>query len=93
MCTVSSVYATRPPSIDPTLEQHMSREDRVHLANLRCVNHTSLPTYRHRIGLASDANCAFCQNIDGTPEHALLHCPALQSHRDTDHIQAALEHP
>ena len=38
-----------------------------------------------------DANCPRCDAIEGTAEHVLLHCPALQTHRDSDHIHA-LEH-
>ena len=87
----NTLLGTRPPPIDPTLEQHLPREDRVHLARLRCGHHTSLPKYRHRIGLAPDSRCDYCQAAEGSLEHVLLHCPALQPHRDAHHIQA-LEH-
>ena len=41
--------------------------------------------------LAPDANCPRCDAVEGTAEHVLLHCPALQIHRDSHHIHS-LEH-
>ena len=80
-----------PPPLITTREQHLPREDRVHLARLRCGHHTAIPTYTHRIGLAPASSCPHCNNAEGTVEHFLLHCPTLQAHRDTHHIHA-LEH-
>ena len=81
-----------PPPLANTLhEQRLPREDRVHLARLRCGHHTSIPTYMHRIGRAPTPTCVHCNSAVGTVEHVLLHCPALQIHRDRHHIHA-LEH-
>ena len=86
----NTILGAPPPIID-TREQHLPREDRVHLARLRCGHHTSIPTYMHRIGRASTPTCVHCNSAVGTVEHVLLHCPALQLHRDRHHIHA-LEH-
>ena len=45
----------------------------------------------HRIERAPDANCPRFDAVDGTAEHVLLHSPALQTHRDSHHLNA-LEH-
>jgi len=76
----NSLLGTRPPPIDPALEQHLPCT-----APLWPPHITS---HRHRIGFSPDASCAVCQNAEGTVEHVLLHCSALQSHRDAHHIQA-----
>ena len=86
----NSILGAPPPLIN-THEQHLPREDQVHLARLRCGHHTSIPTYTHRIGLAPDSTCPHCDTAEGTVEHVLLHCPALQVHRDSHDIHA-LEH-
>ena len=87
----NTLLGAPPPITNTAREQHLPREDRVHLSRLRCGHHTSIPTYMHRIGLAPDPTCTHCNNAEGTVEHVLLHCPALQIHRDRHHIQA-LEH-
>ena len=87
----NSLLGTRPPPIDPALEQHLPREDRVHLARLRCGHHTALPSYRLRIALNQDATCVFCLAAEGSAEHVLLHCAVLQPHRDAHDINT-LEH-
>ena len=87
----NTLLGSTPPPLHTQREQHLPRVDRVHLARLRCGHHTSIPTYMHRIGRAPDATCPHCSDAEGTAEHVLLHCPTLQSHRDTHHIHA-LEH-
>merc|ERR1719376_1823575 len=76
----STLLGTTPPPL------HTQREDRVHLSRLRCGHHTAIPAYMHRIGLAPNPNCPHCSSAEGTIQHLLLHCPALQVHRDSHHI-------
>ena len=87
----NTLLGTTPPPLHTQREQHLPREDRVHLSRLRCGHHTAIPAYMHRIGLAPDATCPRCDAVEGTAEHVLLHCPALQIHRDSHHIHS-LEH-
>ena len=87
----NTLLGTRPPPADPALERLLSREDRVHLARLRCGHHMALPSYRHRIGLDRDPSCVYCLAAVGTVEHVLLHCAALRPLRDV-HGVGALEH-
>ena len=72
------LHAPAPPT-DITLEQHLPREDRVHLSRLRCGHHTSIPSYMHRIGQLNDPTCHLCNHPEGSVEHILLHCPAIQT--------------
>ena len=87
----NTILQAHPPSTDISLEQHLPRQDRVHLSRLRCGHHTSIPVYMHRIGQLDNPTCNLCNNAVGSVEHILLHCPAIQSHRDNHGIHA-LEH-
>ena len=87
----NSLLGVPPPPTSTPREQNLPRENRVHLAPLRCGHHTSIPQYMHRIGLAPEPTCVHCNSAVGTTEHVLLHCPALQIHRDSYHIHS-LEH-
>ena len=87
----NTILQAQAPHTDDALEQHIPRADRVHLSRLRCGHHTSIPSYMHRIGQLSDPTCDLCGNATGSVEHILLHCPAIQSHRDNHGIHA-LEH-
>ena len=87
----NSLLGVPPPLVNRERERSLPREDRVHLARLRCGHHTSIPTYTNRIGLPTDSSCVYCQDAEGTVEHILLHCPELQLLRDNHTIQS-LEH-
>ena len=56
-----------------------------------CGHHTAIPAYMHRIRQAPNPDCPHCNSAEGTIQHLILHCPALQVHRDLHHIHA-LEH-
>ena len=87
----NTLLGTRPPPVDPELERHLPREDRVHLARLRCGHHTALPSYRHRICPDQDPSCVYCLAAGGTVEHLLLHCASLGPLRDAHGVDT-LEH-
>ena len=87
----NTLLGVSPPLTDRVQEQSLPREDRVHLARLRCGHHASIPSYMYRIGLSPDSSCVYCGNAVGTVEHILLLCPSLQLLRNTHQIHA-LEH-
>ena len=87
----NTILHAPPPLTDTTLEQHLTREDRVHLSRLRCGHHTAIPSYMHRIGQLNDPTCHLCNNTVGSVEHIILHCPAIQAHR-VNHGIHTLEH-
>ena len=84
----NSLLESRPPPVNPC---DLPRGDEVHLHRLRCGHHTSFPYYMERIGRAPSRICSLCNGAVGTVEHALLHCPTIQQHRDTFQIHS-LEH-
>jgi len=88
---VNTILGTSPPHINTQAETHLPREDRVHLSRLRCGHHTAIPAYMYRIRQAPNPDCPHCNSAEGTIQHLILHCPALQVHRDLHHIHA-LEH-
>ena len=88
---INTILGTSPPHINTQAETRLPREDRVHLSRLRCGHHTAIPAYMHRIGLAPNPDCPHCNSAEGTIQHLLLHCPALQVHRGLHRIHA-LQH-
>jgi len=52
----NTLLGTTPPPLHIQREQHLPREGWVHLSRFRCGHHTAIPTYKHRIGRAPDAN-------------------------------------
>ena len=86
----NSRLGRHPPPISRE-EETLSRENRVHLARLRCGHHPVLPSYTHRINLSDTDTCTLCNQAQGTLEHVLLHCPHLDTHRNQYNINA-LDH-
>ncbi len=63
----------RPPEIHPT-ESLLPREDRVHLARLRCGHHPALLTYQKRLDDSVADACPGCNTTPHTIKHILEDC-------------------
>ena len=55
----NSILGRIPPKVDDS-EAELTREDRVHLSRLRCINHNTLPSYRKRIHPEVSDTCPLC---------------------------------
>ena len=54
-----------------------SREDQLHMARLRSLNHTALRYYQHKLDESISITCPRCEEDDDTVEHWLHNCPAI----------------
>ena len=79
----NSVLHSHPPDIHPS-ESTLSREDRVHLARLRCGHHQALLSYKKRLGDAVTDTCPGCNTAPHTIKHIMEDCTAL-NHSRTQH--------
>ena len=86
----NKVLGHPPPPVSST-ESHLERRERVHLARFRCGHHTSLNTYKHRIGLHDTPTCPSCQAAPHTITHILTECTAWQALRQTHNIDTPLQ--
>ena len=73
----------RPPDIHPS-ETTLPREDRVHLARLRCGHHPALLSYQKRLDDSADDTCPGCNththNIKHIMEDCITHNHIRQQH-------------
>ena len=79
----NTLLHTRPPDIHPS-ESSLPREDRVHLARLRCGHHPALLSYQKRLDDRIADTCPDCNTSPHTIKHIIEDCTA--------HIEARQQH-
>ena len=77
----------RPPDIHPS-ESSLSREDRVHLARLRCGHHPALLSYQKRLNDTVQDTCPGCNTAPHTIKHIMEDCTAHNHTRQQHNIQS-----
>ena len=76
----NSVLGEAPPSLMPG-ELGLPRQDRVHLARLRCGHHPALLSYENRLRPDVDPTCRWCGTTGETVSHLLGDCAGVAGDR------------
>ena len=77
----NTLLAARPPDTHPS-ETSLPREDRVHLARLRCGHHPALLSYQKRWDKSVVDTCPGCNSAPHTIKHIIEDCT---THHKTHH--------
>ncbi|KAK3885147.1 hypothetical protein Pcinc_010628 [Petrolisthes cinctipes] len=77
----------RPPDFHPS-ESSLPREDRVHLARLRCGHHPALLTYQKRLDRAIVDACPGCNTAPHSINHIIEDCNAHNHTRQQHNIHS-----
>jgi len=91
----NTLLHARPPDIHPT-ELTLPREDRVHLARLRCGHHPALLSYQKRLDDAVGDACPGCNTAPHTIKHIMEDCTAhnhLRQQHNTHTLRDLWESP
>ena len=74
--TNNTIIQSQPPEVH-TSERSLTREDRVHLARLRCGHHPALQAYRNRLDETISEACPNCTLAPHSIQHLMEDCPSL----------------
>ena len=91
----NTLLHARPPDIHPS-ESSLPREDRVHLARLRCGHHPALQSYQKRLDDAVGDACPGCNTSPHTIKHIMEDCTQhnqLRQQHNIHSIRALWESP
>ena len=76
----NNVLGEAPLPISPD-ELSLPRQDRVHLARLRCGHHPALLSYENRLRPEVDPTCRWCGTTSETVSHIFQECEAVSGDR------------
>ena len=77
----------KPPDIHPS-ESSLPREDRVHLARLRCGHHPALLSFRETLDASIADVCPDCNTAPHSIEHIMENCNAHNHTRQQHNIHS-----
>ena len=81
----NTMLGDKPPEIHPS-ESSLPREDRVHLARLRCGHHPALLGYQKRLDDSLSDVCTGCNTAPHNIKHIMEDCTALNYTRQQHNI-------
>ena len=84
---INSILQSQPPEIHIS-ERSLPREDRVHLARLRCGHHPALQTYRNRLDATISDTCPDCSLAPHTIQHIIEDCTSHNLIRQQHNIHS-----
>ena len=76
----NTLLGEAPPPVNPD-EADLHRQERVHLARLRCGHHLALRSYENRLRPEVDPACRWCGEGQETIYHIFQECPQLAAER------------
>ena len=83
----NTLLRARPPDIHPS-ETSLPREDRVHLARLRCGHHPALLSYQKRLDDSIVEDCPGCNTAPHNIKHIMEDCTAHNHTRQQHNIHS-----
>ena len=86
----NTLLGAKPPEIHPS-ETSLPREDRVHLARLRCGHHPALLSYQKRLDVSRSDVCTGCNIAPHSIKHIIEDCTALEHTRQQHNIHSLKE--